>query len=59
MKEVGETIRTRFQRLQALILIRSRDEVDGHPALLVILGIAFIDGQCRKVFSWRHGSNSI
>ena len=31
MKAAGETIRTIFQRLQALILIRSRDEADGYP----------------------------
>ena len=59
MKAAGETIRTRFQVLQALVLIRSRDEADGQPALLVILSIAFIDGQRRKVFSRQQGSNSI
>jgi hypothetical protein len=57
VKAVGETIRTRFQALQALFLIRSRDEADSYRALL--LSITFIDGQCRKVFSWQHGSNSI
>ena len=34
-------------------------EADGQPALLVILSIAFIDGQRRKVFSRQQGSNSI